>query len=449
MLRMEEIEFEKKKSTIIQAMQTATRSSYYNELFKSTQIDIDNLQTYEEFARIPILTKDTYREHSFDFIIDEIRDRMDIDYIKTLKRAEKKQELKKFDINMISTSGSTGKPLDVIRHKVDEYSDYFVPNLYRKRHLKNIHNQALLWLWPVPRFQQEQYYGTNQGFHKIDNGYKYFLNEYSPETFEKMFQFIIEKQIEWISGFPSALHLFAHYVLAAHPSEPIETVKYIECNSEYLHDYQSETIHKAFCVHPTSIYASNESLFIGRTCSKGHIHVFDKNVFVELIPNEEGVNEVVVTKLTNQKIPLIRYKIGDYAQWSGETCACSEFKSPVLTLKSFRKNDYIVKENGEKIEPLNIIEVMLNLKYSRGLAIQQYQYIQHAFHDFEVQLSSSESMQEADRLVIHSEIVRFLSSLVDNPVTVDIKYTTEALPPDPVSGKFRYFINTVNLRMEV
>lgn len=441
---IEEKLFQKNKEKIILSLKKANESKFFNKLFFDNGIEIDKINKYQDFKKIPIITKDIYRDNIYDFINSNLANRINIEKTSSLIRAEKKIELKKYDINMISTSGSTGRPLDVFRHKEEENREYFMANMFRNR-LSGIRNRrTLLWLWPVPRMQQTQYYETSQGFQEIDNGYKYFLNEYSSENFRKMYDFIIEREVDWITGFPSALYLFSNYVLTNH-MEPIHTVGYIECNSEYLHEFQADAIRQVFGVYPTSIYASNETLFIGMTCKNKNMHILDNSNFVELIPNKDGINEVIVTKLNNKIIPLIRYNLGDYAEWDEHTCNCEVFSSPIIKLKSFRKNDYILKENGEKIEPLNIIEVMLNIKYQYSVNILQYQYVQLDYYDFDISLFIVGIISEEMKDIIYKRIKEFISMLVMHEVEINIRYLDSNIPPDTINGKFKYFISKVKV----
>jgi phenylacetate-CoA ligase len=444
-MKTEELRFNKNKDKIIKTLTNAQESKYYYDLFQKNGIKLDRIGCYEDFKKIPILTKNLYKDNCYDLIKNTIAERIDKTQVDKLIRVDKKKELRKFDINLIATSGSTGEPLNVFRHKDDEYRDFFLANIHRNKVVEGIFKKKFLWLWPITRAQQNLYYNTNQGFEKLDNGYKYFLNEYSTENFINLYDFIIKEKIEWITGSPSALYLFSNFILNQ-KLKPISTIRYIECNSEYLYEFQIENIKKVFNVTPINVYASNETLFIGMTCNKGNMHILDESVFVELIANENNINEVIITKLNNKYIPLIRYNLGDYAEWNENECDCKFFYSPVIQLKSFRKNDCILKKNGEMIEPLSIVEVILNIK-QRGINIQQYQYIQIDYDRFEVYLSNNNSIFTQEmRNFIYIDMKKFFKKLLDCDVKIDIIYSDNILPPDPLSGKFKYFVNRINTK---
>ena len=82
----------------------------------------------------------------------------------------------------------------------------------------------------------------------------------------------------------------------------------------------------------------------------------EDNIYVEIVDNEgkevqDGKDgSIIITTLNNHAMPFIRYKIGDRGviDHNHDVCKCGN-KSPVLKLSSGRVNDYIVLDDGSRI----------------------------------------------------------------------------------------------------
>ena len=60
------------------------------------------------------------------------------------------------------------------------------------------------------------------------------------------------------------------------------------------------------------------------------------------------VGEIVATGLLNDAMPLIRYRVGDYAAWAvNEKCPCGN-SNPVIKNLEGRLDDYLLTSDGRK-----------------------------------------------------------------------------------------------------
>jgi phenylacetate-CoA ligase len=65
------------------------------------------------------------------------------------------------------------------------------------------------------------------------------------------------------------------------------------------------------------------------------------------------VGEIVATGLLNNVMPLIRYRLGDYAAWAEEqTCCCGNPHAIVMKLEG-RVDDYLVAADGRQFGRLS------------------------------------------------------------------------------------------------
>lgn len=81
-------------------------------------------------------------------------------------------------------------------------------------------------------------------------------------------------------------------------------------------------------------------------CPPGVYHVPTAFQFVELVNFEENrpavageTGEVVVTNLSRVSTPIIRYRVGDLASWTGSPCACGD-PNPLLKLGGRAGQDF-------------------------------------------------------------------------------------------------------------
>ena len=98
-------------------------------------------------------------------------------------------------------------------------------------------------------------------------------------------------------------------------------------------------IEQIFGVPVFNTYGLSEFGATTYTCSSGHMHVFEDDFFFEIInprdgkPVEDGSGgEVVVTTLTREASPKIRYRTGDFGIMSHGICSCG-CKNPRIEVK--------------------------------------------------------------------------------------------------------------------
>ena len=89
------------------------------------------------------------------------------------------------------------------------------------------------------------------------------------------------------------------------------------------------------------------------------MHLIPETGILEIL-GEDGtpcapgeVGEMVATGLLNDAMPLIRYRLGDYAAWAqDQDCPCGN-RQPIITQLEGRVDDYLVTLDGRKIGRLS------------------------------------------------------------------------------------------------
>jgi phenylacetate-CoA ligase len=102
-------------------------------------------------------------------------------------------------------------------------------------------------------------------------------------------------------------------------------------------------------------YGQSEGVGMAMECSRGRMHVIPDVGIIE-ITREDGtpcapgeVGELVATTLMNDAMPLVRYRMGDYAAWaSDQECQCGD-PNPIIQNLEGRLDDYLVTADGRRI----------------------------------------------------------------------------------------------------
>ena len=138
----------------------------------------------------------------------------------------------------------------------------------------------------------------------------------------------------------------------ANPREGIVLEQFLSV-SDRVDDSLRQLVHQAFTAKICDRYSSEEFGYIALQCpEQNHLHVLSPSVYVEIV-DEDGkpcdVGEpghVLVTALHSFAQPMIRYEIGDIAQW-GEPCPAG-ITWPVIENIVGRERQFLVGKDGQK-----------------------------------------------------------------------------------------------------
>ena len=155
----------------------------------------------------------------------------------------------------------------------------------------------------------------------------------------------------FIQAYPSMAVILARYMVE-HGVEPFPTVKAVLCGSENLYPWQRSLLAEAFGCRVFSWYGNSEQTVLAGECEEStHYHIFPEYGIVELIgrdgrPVERpgAMGEVVATNLTNFVCPLIRYRTMDLAVLGKSPCTCGR-NYPLLERVEGRLQEFIVTKD--------------------------------------------------------------------------------------------------------
>ena len=199
------------------------------------------------------------------------------------------------------------------------------------------------------------------------------------------------------------------------------SVKFILCSYEFVSVVHRRILLRVFGVPVFNFYGSTETGHLLMENERGEMKASHDNVFYEIVePDERGIGDLVVTTLTNDIMPLVRYRIGDLAERCEEPYATNYFVHG-------RARDSLRRRDGQRMTTLDIDRCFADVA-----GIAHYQLRQAADGDCHLQFISDAVSPDAGGL-------KDLTARIKNLLQLENEITTEAvkmLPPQ-TSGKFR------------
>lgn len=299
-------------------------SVFYSEKYKS----IAAVSTYDDWLKVPILTKDELFNNS---------------YPKSESMLTLEMPLK--ETIMTSTGGSTG----LARYTMLTYREWdaFLQRQADALRLMGITPEdcvANLFvagsLWPsfIALHDNIRLIGANH------------LPISANIDFDKMLAYIMEFKPTVLLSLPTVFVILADKILQQNLK--VDFVKIIGYAGEHMSEMIRHHLRKAFGekVKIESLaYTSADCGLIGYqcdSCASNEYHLPTDFQFVELYNFEENrvckpgeTGEVLITNLERLSQPIIRYRIGDVAKWTGKPCSCGD-KNPTFIIGGRAGDDF-------------------------------------------------------------------------------------------------------------
>ena len=156
----------------------------------------------------------------------------------------------------------------------------------------------------------------------------------------------------YLYGYVSVLEDLARYVIHRAGGLRDDFLRLVVTTSEVLSAPQRQIIREAFGVPVQNEYGCGEMGPIAYECPEGSLHLFPTNQYVEILDNEDRPvahgqpGHLVITDLTNQVMPLLRYRVGDLGRL-GDPCPCGR-PFPVLQEVYGREYDFVEAPDGRR-----------------------------------------------------------------------------------------------------
>lgn len=388
--KLKQYQFKLLKETLNHAF---TRIPYYRDTYRKAGIDCRDIRSWEDFRGIPLLTKQTKRDHPPEYFLPEGIDK---------KKIWKSQ-----------TTGSSGIPITVFRNRESAAWDralihYCFHTLGIKIHHRFCQIAAHIEEKPQPPGPLARL-GIKRNF--VVN---------LRQSDEEIVREIKKLKIDVIFTFPSVLLRLAEYVQSQGVRLP---VKAMIAQGEVLPESWRTAIQKAFNAPLFHTYGATELARVGFECRQQHgYHLIADAAVTEVLaddgrpaaPGEEG--NLIVTNLNNKCSPLIRYQIGDRGVLSASRCPCG-ITYPLLENVTGRMDDYIILPSGRRVSARAVTHMQFD-------GITQYKIVQKTPSHLQVLVVPSknfgvQTLQQMEKILA--------GAFLDEPLNVEIKQT-DSLP---------------------
>ena len=378
---------------------------HYRDLPAPSSDPDDATALAETLAAIPVLEKATYRERAEDFLTSDIPQAR-------LVRGR--------------TSGTTGTALP-LWYTPQALAEEFA-TFWRQRRDAGVKlgdaNLTFNGQIVVPFGQTRQpfwrtnYYGRQTLFS---------LYHASPANMGAYVDAIHAAPARFVQGYPSSIQLAARALLDANRPLPRGQLAGVFPSSESLLAFQRETIEEAFGAPVRDRYGASEFCVSMTECALQQLHVDMEFCIVEVEVVEETEEFVrgplLVTGLSNDATPFLRYRVGDIGTRSKRPCACGRPGDVFLEVNG-RADDYVVTPDGRRIGRLDHI-------FKEQLDVAEAQILQDKGGALRVLVVRRDSYRDASE----RHLLKEFRSRVGNEIRIDLEYT-DAIPREQ-NGKFR------------
>lgn len=329
------------KKLIVYAYNNTT---FYRQRFDEQGVQPDDIQSFDDFARLRPVTREDIQAHGGDIISKEFRqDALRSGY----------------------SSGSTGEPI-TFYHDKQAYSAGRAAVLAGLELAGKRLGDKTITLWGNRDTVKEEWSKPGSRFKAwLYRNKRFPVDRFIEESyFQEILDVLIAQRGGFVSGYSQPIYLTACYA----KERGVELERKFDgvlTTAEKIFPYQRDTIEEIFGPVFDS-YGSREILGKAYQCRerKGY-HVVEPNIIFEKGDSEGEAREVIVTDLWNYAWPLIRYNIGDLFSGEFGTCDCG------CTWKTFdtivgRINEIIRLPDGGLIHPMFWVVNDL-MKYIAGI----------------------------------------------------------------------------------
>ncbi|HEY1661565.1 MAG TPA: hypothetical protein VGI03_04035 [Verrucomicrobiae bacterium] len=203
------------------------------------------------------------------------------------------------------------------------------------------------------------------------------------------------------------------------------SLRFVLCSYEFLSVVHRRILQRAFGIPVFNLYGSTETGHLLMEDERGEMKPSYENAFLEIIePDGQGRGELVATTLTNDYMPLIRYRIGDLAERQERPYGTSY-------IVHGRLRDLLGDKTGRRVTTWDVDQCFSGIS-----GIAHYQLRQAKDNVFSLRYVPESSGPPAKEL---NDLVSRLETLLQPADRIDVE-SVSLLPPTP-SGKFRLTYN--------
>lgn len=319
----------------------ASNSPFYKRYFSQNKIDIEAIQSYEQFSKIPITTKEDLQQHNEEFIAVE----------------------KDAIIDYVTTSGTLGNPVSFALNDAD--LDRLAENERQSFEMVGVKRSSVVQLTTTldRRFMAGMAYFL--GLRKLGAGIVRTGSGLPGLQWESIERF----KPDFLVAVPSFLLKMIDFAIENGIDYKNSSIKAAVCigeplrNPDFSLNSLGQKVKDLWDIELFSTYASTEMGTAFTECKfhKGN-HSLPDLIFAEVLDENQNpvkageIGELVVTPLQTQTMPLVRFTTGDMVKFYFENCDCGRKSFRISTPVGRKKQ--MIKLKGTTLYPQQIINLL-------------------------------------------------------------------------------------------
>lgn len=389
---------------------------YYHDLFKKHNIYPDEINTPNDFSRIPILTKETLRKNMQNILA--------VNHSKPLTLAK--------------TSGATGIPLKLYKdRRATGYANAAMYRGHRWYGLDIGSKEAMLYGVSINLKERLKTKAKDSLLNRFRE------REYNlyPETLNRFYQVMLRRKPEYLMGFTSMVYQFALFMKENALDGKILNLKMVKCTCETISEFQRALIESVFGCQLVSEYGATETGLIAFQCPSGCHHLMADCTYTEFV--EAGLkngnslpSKIIVTDLNNYSFPIIRYDVGDMGTNSDKICECGR-GLPLIGKVVGRTADVVVTPDRKYLHSIMFYYVMKDLADKYG-GVGQFKVYQEAINKIRIKIVKDKKFSRRTIQYLDKELHQYLGE------SMNINYEFVEMIPRDKSGKLRDFVSLIS-----
>ena len=341
---------------------------FYRKRFDDYGLKPSDIRSASDMLRIPILSKDEFRNAGNNI----------------LAKGHQHFKLKKS-----TTSGSTGQPTNAYFTLTDWFILKYLLKFRSKiicGFLPIIHKVAIVSSQPENQVKKD----NSKIINKILRRYYVSINQ----NIEQHIKVYRKFKPHVLYGTVSYLNELKDYLKRNKICGLKLTL--IFTSGEIHGPLEQNDIEAAFGCPSYDIYGSTELKEVAWECPhKIGYHVNIDAYYVEFVNRDGHVGEheegrIIISSLSNQAMPLIRYDLGDRGMYTNTPCK-SKINFPLIRSIKGRTVDYFILSNNRRIAPFTLIVALHNCA---SHAIRQFQIIQKSINSVVVKVVPNEQFSK-------------------------------------------------------
>ena len=259
----------------------------------------------------------------------------------------------------------------------------------------------------------------------------------------------LSEQLDWLHrqkpdyliSFPSNLLALSQY--AQQNGLKLPKLEHLRVVGETLTAEMRKKLEESWSTPVIDMYTCEEAGYLATQCPQAeHFHVQSENIILEIVDDEGrpcpvGVTgRVLITSLNNFATPLIRYELGDYAEF-GPPCKCGRGLPVIKRIHGRKRNRLIMPDGDSRYSLFPYLGEHGQIASLTGVKVKQFQCIQHTIQRVEIKLVTERELTLEEQ----ARVTQLMQGHLGYPF--EIFYTfLEDIPRGP-NGKFEEFISLV------